>query len=425
MNGTEERLRAATMAAALTVADGSAPPLVLPGAAEPGPVRLLRPRRPGWRRALAPLAAAAAVISVVGTLVAVAHLRGPAESPPAGASALSSVPPYFVYLNDFSGTGRSTEAIARSTATGHIIARVRPPQPYRVFDKITAIGTDDHHFLLMAQRWRPETGPNAPANRDFDLRTPGALFTLTIGPGGASARLAPLAPPAITVARAGYVAAMAASPDGRKLAVLRRNGETSFLQILNLATRAEHIWRWIGPGWAGEDESAWQPLSWQDDSRTLAFQAHAGRNGDVLEVRLFDSSLPNGGSLELVSRTVLRIPRLRETLRVQNILVTGDGRLLTGLVLEQQVKRRTPAGVREYSVRTGRLLRTLDQRLLTRSNLIFGNVLWVSSSGSSMVVAYQSHGSPPGSLSPVFGVLTGNRFTRLPFTAPLTGEFAW
>ncbi len=61
---TEERLRAATRAAAATVAPGSAPPLRLPG--DPaGEVHGRWRLRRRWLRAPTPLAAAAAVAAVV------------------------------------------------------------------------------------------------------------------------------------------------------------------------------------------------------------------------------------------------------------------------------------------------------------------------------------------------------------------------
>ena len=62
---TEERLRAATRAAADTVAPRSAPPLRLPGDPAASPLRGGGSRRHRWLRALTPLAAAAAVAAVV------------------------------------------------------------------------------------------------------------------------------------------------------------------------------------------------------------------------------------------------------------------------------------------------------------------------------------------------------------------------
>ena len=62
---TEERLRAATRAAADTVAPRSAPPLRLPDDPAACPLRGGGSRRHRWLRALTPLAAAAAVAAVV------------------------------------------------------------------------------------------------------------------------------------------------------------------------------------------------------------------------------------------------------------------------------------------------------------------------------------------------------------------------
>ena len=76
---------------------------------------------------------AAAVLSVVGTSVVLSNLDGrPDGGSAAGRAALASVPPFFVYLNGFSGTGETTEAIVRSSATGHIT--VRTGQLLRILD---------------------------------------------------------------------------------------------------------------------------------------------------------------------------------------------------------------------------------------------------------------------------------------------------
>ena len=74
MNAIEDRLRAATRAAAGTVAPGSAPPLRLPGEPDTAPGWRRGPRlRTGrnWPRWLTPLAAAAAVVAVVTASLAI------------------------------------------------------------------------------------------------------------------------------------------------------------------------------------------------------------------------------------------------------------------------------------------------------------------------------------------------------------------
>jgi hypothetical protein len=201
---------------------------------------------------------------------------------------------------------------------------------------------------------------------------------------------------------------MAGSPDGRKLALMLHRGERSGIQVVTLATRAEREWLWTAPGWVGEDKPIWQPLSWQDDSATLAFQAHTGRFGDVLQVRLLDTAGP--GDTLGSARTVLRLTKVHESVSVLNVLVTGDGRLLAGVVqtIAEPPSGRdgTLSGVREYSARTGQLLRVLDRRRLTQQNATFGNVLWVSSDGNSMVAMLPPRGPGrrvDGEIQPVPG----------------------
>ena len=153
MNSLEDRLRAATHAAAGTVAEGSAAPLRLP---EPGSrVRLPGPRGRAmtW---LAPIAAAAAVAAVVATGVAV---RGDANlgnrpNPAQSASRLSHVAPrYFVALAHGGQARtqiRTADAAVGSTATGRIIARVAVPKPYNAFVAVSG-ARDDRTFVLAAQ----------------------------------------------------------------------------------------------------------------------------------------------------------------------------------------------------------------------------------------------------------------------------------
>src|SRR6266702_6708311 len=71
VNTLEDRLRAATRAAARTVPDGSARPLVLPA---PRRRRTAVPGGRAWRQWMAPIAAAAAVLAVVMGLLAITGL---------------------------------------------------------------------------------------------------------------------------------------------------------------------------------------------------------------------------------------------------------------------------------------------------------------------------------------------------------------
>jgi hypothetical protein len=128
----EDRIIAATRAAASIVPDRSAPPLRLPGhQGQPHwrhqprqPRRPRQPRvsfRPDWRgwpresRLAAPLAATAAVIAVIAASVAIAG-RTDRPAPSAGAG-LAGVPQYYLELVPSSGTGLTTSASSSPPTT--------------------------------------------------------------------------------------------------------------------------------------------------------------------------------------------------------------------------------------------------------------------------------------------------------------------
>ena len=128
---TEERLRAATRAAADTVPPGSAPPLRLPDDPAAGPLRGGGSRRHRWLRALTPLAAAAAVVIVLaGALtVAVAHIQPGhgLRAPPGHGGAAAQLPPYYVTLHG--QLGDATHAQSGPLRPGRSWPRCSRPAP--------------------------------------------------------------------------------------------------------------------------------------------------------------------------------------------------------------------------------------------------------------------------------------------------------
>ncbi len=196
MMSTEERLRAATRAAADTVPPGSAPPLRLPDdpAARPRPGGAARRRR--WLRALTPLAAAAAVAAAVivsltitsGVPTPTGGAQSPARSP-----ALASVPPYYVAL-----TSSARQPRARGHP-GHVRParswpRVKPPRPYGTFTFVSG-AADDRTFVLAAQRWWNITSGTGGADaQQRDNTTPVVFFRLRFDPATRSAQLTRLHP---------------------------------------------------------------------------------------------------------------------------------------------------------------------------------------------------------------------------------------
>ena len=158
---TEERLRAATRAAADTVAPGSAPPLQLPDDPAAGPHARWRGRARRWLRALTPLAAAAAVAAAVIVSLAltsgVPHVNG-WRAEPARPEALSSVPGRTTWRSA-SRRPRRQRAVIRATGDREGPAPPsRPPRPYRGFT-----------FVSGAAR-RPHVRPGRPAVVGYHVR---------------------------------------------------------------------------------------------------------------------------------------------------------------------------------------------------------------------------------------------------------------
>src|SRR5262249_33592387 len=156
MTTIEDRLRAATQAAADTVAPGSAAPLRLPDREhDRGPAR--RPRRgrrgrgwPGWA---APLAAAAAVTVILVGVPVVTRLAHLPQNRPGLAGAVTvplrrapsvagAVPPYAVGLAPGPLAAQSTRAVVRATASGTVLATLTTPRGYSSFTWVSAAGGD-------------------------------------------------------------------------------------------------------------------------------------------------------------------------------------------------------------------------------------------------------------------------------------------
>ena len=166
--------------------------------------------------------------------------------------------------------------MVRSTLTGHVLATVAPPRPYRIFTWVSA-AAGDRTFVLAAQRyWHIASGQAGMPAQNRDITTPTVFFTMTFDPATHTAKLARLAVPE-TIPSA-QLAGMTVSPDGTRLALdLRRS--TQSIQVVTLATGAVRSWAWPGGGWIGNNKPIGQIFSWTADGTTLAFQQRNGSWG--------------------------------------------------------------------------------------------------------------------------------------------------
>jgi hypothetical protein len=429
MNTLEGRLTAALRETGEEITGDSVPPLVL--AAPPRrPRDLGGASRRRWVTRLTPLAAAAAVVAVVAVSLAIsATFHGPIQrrgsaagssrgAPAGGPAALRKVPPYYVSLSPPSRTsilgGRRAEV--RATATGAILATIRPPRPFGAFTWVSG-APDDRTFVLAAQRfWTIAPGNRGTEATIRDDTTPTRFFKLIFTSSARTARLTEL-PGAGQVNRSQQLAGVALSPDGTRLALdLRRS-----IQVITLASGAKRVWRWPGGGWVGNFKPYGQVLSWTADGRNLAFQQWGGKFDSTAHVRVLDTAAP-GASLQ-AAKLVVAFPNKAGalTLGSENTLITPDGSKIVVGTMTQAPKSpyATALEITEFSVRTGKIVRSLD-RFRFGSPGPYQDVLWSNASGTTLIVS-----DPRGKAeATVPGVLSGNRFTALP-RVPQTNAIAW
>ena len=443
---TEERLRAAARAAADTVAPGSAPPLRLPDGPAVAPGRGRRNDRRRWLQAMTPLAAAAAVAAVVIaslTLTRGVHTSSGGAQSPARPVALHGAPRYYAAL---ANTASPSQAVIGDTATGAVIATVKPPKPYGTFDFVSG-AADDRTFVLAAQRWWPITsGPRGLAAQNRDNAASVVYFRLRFDPATGAARLTRLY--RLPLLESTEVAGIGLSPDGTRLALALRSltvgrsrpgsngpgspgepgGHGPGIQVWTLATGASRGWVWPGASWVGNVKPLGQPLSWTADGRMLAFQ---GWHGNDAQVRLLDTAAP-GTDL----RSGRLIARFSDSgplaLGGTNSLITPDGNALVAATARyQQHPVRSELQISEFRTSTGTMFRSLARWRLSSHGVSWQDVLWTNSSGSTLIVV-----TPPGTgrgtgslnraVGPLTGILTsGGQFTPLPGLSIRSSDIAW
>jgi hypothetical protein len=375
---------------------------------------------------------------------------------------LRRVPPYFAQLTDRVQV-QAQAAVVRSTLTGHVLATVTPPRPYRIFTWVSA-AADDRTFVLAAQRYWPiGSGQAGMPAQNRDNTAPTVFFRLAFDPATRTAKLARLTVPGTI--QSAQLAGMTVSPDGTRLALdLRRS-----IQVVTLGTGAVRSWAWPGGGWIGNFKPFGQVFSWSADGTTLAFRQWNGSGGalslsflalvagalaavvlagmlarrcvrvrraDLLawtiaaaaitiavaahalgayrglapgatNIRLLDTTTP--GTSLASSKIVLTFQDAGAL--GTNTLLTPDGtRIITA----------TPQGITEFSARTGQPILSEDQfqfdwqKLGWAAGPPWQEALWAGPGGQALVV-WDPRGKPerygPGN---VLGVLTGNTFTPIP-----------
>lgn len=351
MTRTEERLADALDAAARALREDTLRPLLVPQRER---------RRPAL---VAPLAAAAALLLVVGVGVAVARYGS------ARPEISSNAPPRYYVEADFVGGLPQV----RSTATGAVTDTVRVPHVPSGFgpNMVAAVG-NGLFFAAVAQ----SAGERI---YRFRLTSSGRVWDLAPVPGG-------------TIGDSQFgIGAMAASPDGSRLAIALNpttstsagscssfgqcsytySSQNGYIGIINTANGARSVWQGgTGPNFLFSVVS----LSWTADGNELAYLGEwcpqsggssvssclpgTGTGGAKAQVRTLDPTT-GGGTLtsgRLLFRTSAAFPDLPQA------LISPDGSTITAASVTSTagaISTPTQLAVEQISVATGKPLRVL------------------------------------------------------------------
>ena len=418
MNHTEECLRAATRAAAQTVRD--APPLRLPAEPDQLPARPSRAPKADWRRALAPLAAAAAVISVVGASVALTQHHGVPPAGPASQPAQVSLPRLAMMLVapvHGPGAGVIMHLEVRETMTGRRLASVRPPRLGRTFCDVSG-SASGRMFVAAVCSVRTRLAPKASMTV-----TPRQYLGIWLSRAGQVIGRRPLPIPV----RPDF-GSMAVSPDGSTLAVTVADatGRDPAIELFSTAS-GQLLHRWVWRGTAGISDRSYSGalLSWTADGRTLAFPLTAGpltSGHRSVQTRLLDTAAP-GSSLRRASRVAVNFGHVpvqvneAGTLGNSDTLITPDGRLIvSGISPASDRPGTTALVIAEFPARPGAQagaappVRTLDPVTAGGQLVLFREVLWSSTDGSTLIAT----GFQRLDGNSVIGVVTKSGFRPLP-----------
>jgi len=409
----EDRVRTATRAGATLVRD------IGPMAAEPEKVRSRRRPAPlarRWGTWGIPLAAAAAVVLVALSLVAVRQFgaSAPATSGPATGQPATTVPRYYVALDmrgtqgdGYTGTG---DLILGDDQTGRAIATVTPPHGME-FSGVQG-ASDDRTFVVMAMSDKPLGGP-------------ATWYLLRIAPGTnhpyqlskLSIKLPGSSPDSL---------AYALSPDDRELAVESvsnpGSGASTFTMALYSVSSGAELRAWTTSKKI-DDGAIQETLAWVSGGRQLAFSdIPAGAGHDDDQIRTLDVT-GSGTDLLASSRALLTVksPSSNPAYCWTMHLTPDGGTAICGTQYAfVDGGPGTNAGCANggleftaYSVRTGKPVRVLYQYSGACHNGL-SSVLWTDASATEIIGATQIDiANQGGKQAGQLGVITDGRIRPL------------
>ena len=317
------------------------------------PLALTPPRPRRWVLWFAPVAAALAVVAVVTGLNALTG-RAPAPQRPAGpvAAGAGGVPRYYVDLND------NGQDVVRSVATGKVTGTV--PVHFTSQDGAAASTSVDGVFYVAGYA----------AGREEIYR-----FKLT-----SAGQVTGLATVKGTDTLGGQIDAMAASPEGTKLALAISHGPSGSdsITVISLPGGARRSWQG-GVAVNGYRSFTITSLSWLAGDERLAFTGlwcQYGHGGTQV------CGNAQGGVRHLTGVRALRLAGRGSSLSQARVLlrqsatvpyiaaaaISPDGATITAVVLSGPVRYSSPGtvpghlAVRQFTTATGQPSRTLYQR---------------------------------------------------------------
>ena len=321
-----------------------------------------------------------------------------------------AVPAYYVTADG----GRTAQV--RATATGAVLATIRPPTQAAGFFEYVSGAASDRTFVLAAVR-----------------RLQTELYLLRLNPRARTATLSALPFTVATGSASLQLAGLALSPDGHKLAVAvnnwapdRRRGPRVVVYDLENGSRRDWVWPGFGlmTSAAAKGQAS---LSWTANDKTLAFDITSS-TGATATVRLLDTTAP-GTDLRR-SRVVTSVHNADG---IETPLITADGSaILLGknqLAASQRGATPETLSIDEYSAVTGQPLATsYEQHYLVPAS-DSGNpgpppgALWANPAGTVLII---STGAEVAQQGPAIGVLRHGTFTLLQSQGYLTtGTVAW
>jgi hypothetical protein len=329
----------------------------------PLPEKVAR-RRAAARGWLVPAAAALAIVAVIALVTAGVHQAGipaagrstaPTTGQPPWPTGDGSRPPYLVsvgYSQRIPGTTEFRMAFqVHSSVTGAVLYQLPLPGVSLATEGSPAIAAagDGRHFVIEV----PGGNRAEPAPR---------FMLLTIDANGRGTSLSGLS---LRAEPAGMVVTdVALTADGTKLAIAWETirppaaGPTAELQVVSLASGATHSWTTRQEGERALSGMISEP-SWGANDRLLAFEWDAATGPDR-GLYLLNTSDPGAG---LLSREI--IPGSSDHRSIVDAYLTGPGRTVVATVVYPPAvaNRKHPnwavSAVVEYSVATGRIMRTI------------------------------------------------------------------